>query len=386
MSIEAQSQDSSARVGGLIGQYRIKRLLGEGSMGIVYEGSREDIGVRAAIKVLRSEYARREDIAARFINEARAVNRIHHAGIVRIFDYGRLTDGGAYLAMEFLEGETLRARISRTGRLPPPESIRLVRQITAALSAAHAKGIIHRDLKPDNVFIVPDSEALGGERTKVLDFGIAKLTSQTLSRTHKNAFLGTPIYAAPEQCYGAADVTDRADVYSLGIMLYEMLSGAPPFFGESAGDIIASHMFTAPAPLKTKSPDLDLSICQLVDETLLKEPAQRPTMSALEQRLRALKGMFGEAPSISGMSSPLQLPPIAAGSNAATLTSASQRSEDPTKVVSESSLRAYLEPPLPSIRDVPAPPSIKKGLPAWVVLLSCFAVAIAISALMLSLW
>jgi serine/threonine protein kinase len=178
-------------VGHSIGRYRIVRQLGEGGMGVVYEGVREDIGARAAIKVLRPEFAKQEETAVRFFNEARAVNMIQHPAIVRIFDYGRLDDGTAYLAMEFLDGETLRERLMREQRISEAESIRLGRQIAAGLAAAHNKQIVHRDLKPDNLFIVDDAEAPGGERTKILDFGIAKLASSGGAQTRRNVLMGT---------------------------------------------------------------------------------------------------------------------------------------------------------------------------------------------------
>lgn len=134
----------------LIGNYRVIRLLGEGGMGLVYEALRDDIGVRAAIKVLRPEYAHNAETAGRFINEARAVNMVQHPGVVRVFDYGQLPTGEAYLAMEFLEGESLRQRITRYLRISESDTIRLGRQIASAVAAAHAKQIVHRDLKPDN--------------------------------------------------------------------------------------------------------------------------------------------------------------------------------------------------------------------------------------------
>ncbi|MFO0577260.1 MAG: serine/threonine-protein kinase [Polyangia bacterium] len=187
-------------IGQYIGGYRILRVLGEGGMGVVYEGVREDIGGSAAIKVLRSEYALQPELAARFFNEARAANLVNHPGIVKVFDYGQLPSGVAFLAMEFLEGESLYKRLQREARLSEAESLRLGRQIASALAAAHEKQVVHRDLKPENVFIVPDAEAAGGERAKILDFGIAKLTAmqQGPVRTNTNMLMGTPIYMSPE--------------------------------------------------------------------------------------------------------------------------------------------------------------------------------------------
>ena len=163
-------------VGHYIGNYRVIRQLGVGGMGVVYEAMRDDIGVRAAIKLLRPEYAQNAEIAARFFNEARAANMIHHPGIVRVFDYGQIPSGAAYLAMEFLEGESLRQRLEREERLSEVDTMRLGRQVASALAAAHEKQIVHRDLKPENVMLVPDAETPGGERAKILDFGIAAVS------------------------------------------------------------------------------------------------------------------------------------------------------------------------------------------------------------------
>jgi serine/threonine protein kinase len=288
------SSMSTSLIGQCIGKYRILKQLGQGGMGMVYEGLREDIGVRAAIKILRPEYAQHEETAMRFFNEARAVNIIKHPAIVRIFDYGRLDSGSAYLAMEFLEGETLRSRIQRSGRLSETDSIRLGRQIASGLAAAHAKQIVHRDLKPDNVFVVQDAEAPGGERTKILDFGIAKLASNNPVQTQRDARLGTPIYMAPEQFLSAGEVDDRADVYSLGVILFEMLSGRPPFLSEKISEIMSMHIQEPPPPLHERVPGIDLRLHALVESTLRKAPEQRPAMTEVAQQLKVLGNMSSD--------------------------------------------------------------------------------------------
>lgn len=162
-------------LGQVLGKYRVVRVIGEGGMGIVFEGERMDIGGRAAVKLLKKELANNEEVSERFFNEARAASCIEHPTIVRVFDYGTLPDGRYFLAMEYIDGETLSSRLHRMGRLPIPEALRLVRQMAAGLTAAHEKGIVHRDLKPANVMLVADAEVAGGERVKLLDFGIAKL-------------------------------------------------------------------------------------------------------------------------------------------------------------------------------------------------------------------
>ncbi|HNN94443.1 MAG TPA: serine/threonine-protein kinase, partial [Pseudomonadota bacterium] len=162
-------------VGQRIGNYRVLRKLGQGGMGAVYEAVQEEIGRRAAIKVLLPDFAKDQQSILRFFNEARAVNIIHHPGLVGVFESGRLDDGAAYIVMEYLSGELLTARLEKAGQLAHPDAINISRQIASALRAAHEKGIVHRDLKPDNVMLVADPEMPDGERVKIFDFGIAKL-------------------------------------------------------------------------------------------------------------------------------------------------------------------------------------------------------------------
>ena len=299
-------------VGSRIGKYRLVRQLGEGGMGVVYEAIREDIAARAAIKVLRSEYAANPELAGRFFNEARAANLIAHPGIVRVFDYGTEEGGIAYLAMEYLEGESLWKRIERHKRIALPEALRIARQIASALAAAHDKQIVHRDLKPDNIFVVPDSEAPGGERIKLLDFGIAKMADEYRGavRTQLNYIMGTPAYMSPELCKDARDVTDRSDVYALGLILYEMLAGEHPFPNALKADsaMMASHIGLPPPPLESKVPGLGSDIVGLVHRMLAKQPDARPSAAEVAATLGRLGGSAtGLMPVIDG--SALHLPP-----------------------------------------------------------------------------
>jgi serine/threonine-protein kinase len=184
-----------------IGSYRIVRKLGQGGMGEVFEAVHETIERRVAIKLLRPERARNAAAAARFFNEARAVNRIDHPGLVQVSDYGETPDGSIYIVMELLRGETLGQRLARRGRLGLAEVLLLCRQVASVLVAVHEKGIIHRDLKPDNMMFVPDPDTPGGERVKLLDFGIAKLTLEgdaARVRTSTDMLIGTPVYMSPE--------------------------------------------------------------------------------------------------------------------------------------------------------------------------------------------
>ncbi len=212
-------------VGQRLGNYQLRKVIGQGGMGVVYEAWHEQIGRRAAIKILRASSATDTELAARFLTEARAVNIIEHPGVVSAFDFGHTPDGHAYIVMDYLAGSTLRQRLTQLaelgGRLSQAKALRLCQKLATALSAAHAKGIVHRDLKPENVMLVADPESPGEERVKVLDFGLAKVALEHPAAepaiTQQHTGMGTPSYMAPEQWQEAASVDDRADVYSLGV-------------------------------------------------------------------------------------------------------------------------------------------------------------------------
>ena len=236
--------------GQLVGVYRVVRLIGSGGMGDVYEAVNESIERHVAIKFLKSECARQPEIVSRFFNEARATNRINHPGIVQVHESGYLPDGSAYIVMEHLRRDagTASAFATEVTRTCAASGW----QVADALSAAHEKGIIHRDLKPGNLMLIRDPLGPGGERVKVLDFGIAKLLVDTKqNRTASQVVMGTPTYMSPEQCRGAGEVDGQADVYSLGAILYEILSGHPPFVAEGPGELIGMHLYREPPPLST---------------------------------------------------------------------------------------------------------------------------------------
>lgn len=290
----APSRDDKIQpwIGKYIGNYRLVRLLGEGSMGMVFEGVHDGVGGRAAIKILRPEITGREDIAARFFNEARAANAGQHPGIVRIFDSGYTPEGVAFLCMEYLDGQSLRARLLEVKKFPIRDALRVGKQIASALLAAHRKNIIHRDLKPDNIMLVQDPDLPGGERVKILDFGVAKITENLGAmpmNTRTGMVLGTPIYMAPEQCRGAKGVTDRSDVYSLGVILYRLLAGRPPFLSQSTGDLLAMHLMDAVPPLQQHTPSVGANVATLVYAMLDKVPLQRPSMESVVEQLQALE-------------------------------------------------------------------------------------------------
>jgi eukaryotic-like serine/threonine-protein kinase len=291
-------------IGQQFGNYRAISLLGEGGMGAVYLAEHPAIGRRVAVKVLHKNYIRDESLLTRFLNEARAANAIRHPNIIEILDSGTIADGTPFLVMELLEGESLGARIRRVGALPLQTAVEFCYQTASALGAAHKKGIVHRDLKPDNLYVVPDPHDPDRERIKVLDFGIAKLQQGSANdsvKTRTGTLMGTPIYMSPEQCRGTKTVDHRSDIYSLGIIFFEMLCGQPPFVSEGFGELVNMHLNVAPPAPSSQNPNLSPTIDAIVLKMLAKNPDERyGDMSELQQALKSSGGsMFvvrGTAP------------------------------------------------------------------------------------------
>jgi eukaryotic-like serine/threonine-protein kinase len=270
-------------IGAVLGNYRIANLLSSGGMGSVYRAKHALLGRDVAIKFLRPDLTTSDELVQRFFNEAKAATAIQHPGIVEVYDFGYTEDGHAYYVMELLDGKPLSRAIAERGRFDEAQAVRIALGIASALESAHARGIVHRDLKPDNIFLVPTGHDL---RVKVLDFGIAKLANldDARHRTRTGVLLGTPKYMAPEQAREAAKIDARADLYSLGCVIYEMLVGQPPFVADGAGEIIAMQLFTepeAPATRATVSPALS----ELVMRLLAKEAADRPQSAGVVRRL-----------------------------------------------------------------------------------------------------
>ena len=296
-------------IGEVVGGYRVTAKLGEGGMGVVFLAEHTVMGRKAAVKFLHASLSSNGEMVQRFFNEARAAGAISHPGIVSVFDVGIRDDGAAFIVMDYLEGESLAERLHRRGRLSGDEALAITRQILSALSAAHAMGIVHRDLKPENIFLVPDADVPGGERIKLLDFGIAKLQSDSgpdMVATRAGALMGTPVYMSPEQCRGAGECDQRTDLYAVGVMLFELLTGRPPFTGTALGELMASHMRDAPPTLSEKLGPTSIELEALVATLLAKAPEDRfPSGEMAIAKIDSAS--FGVLSS--GIRSPTQVPP-----------------------------------------------------------------------------
>src|SRR5262245_14719525 len=269
--------------GTMVGEYRIEWKLGEGGMASVYAATHPVIGKKAAIKVISASLVADLDCVERFVLEARAANEIGHPNIVDVFAFGQLPDGRHYFIMEWLPGTTLSKRLDcETSNLA--ESCAILEQICDALEAAHEKGIVHRDLKPDNVFLVPVRGR--GEQVKLLDFGIAKLIGRRPGsvrwRTEPDFVMGTPESLSPEQGRGR-DVDHRTDIYALGVIAYEMLTGRVPFVAASAIDVI--HMQIHDAPPRLRRSGVPHALDRLIRQMLSKHPNERPTLAQVRATL-----------------------------------------------------------------------------------------------------
>jgi eukaryotic-like serine/threonine-protein kinase len=287
---------SDAVIGTTAGNYRILDKISDGGMGTVYRAEHVMIGQRVAIKVLQPELTHNREIVGRFFNEAKATSAIRHPGIVVVLDFGYLETGLAYIVMELLEGMTLARRIKMRGAMPEGEAAAMLRGVCSGLAAAHDKGIIHRDLKPDNLFLVEDPDVPGGERIKILDFGIAKLTDigSAHAATKTGAVMGTPTYMSPEQCRGSGAVDVRADIYSLGCIFYQLLTGKPPFAMEGAGEVIGMHLYVEPEPPSRHQLGISPDTEALVLAMLAKDPQLRPqTARELAQALATIASSHG---------------------------------------------------------------------------------------------
>jgi serine/threonine protein kinase len=269
--------ESMIDVGQTVGNYNVVSKLGDGGMGIVFLAEHPVIGSKVALKAIHPHLARSADVVSRFVTEARVVNQIGHDHIVNITDFGHTPAGDFYFLMEYLQGDMLSEWINGNGALPPARALHIAAQIADALQASHEQGVIHRDLKPDNIFLIDRDTT--PDFVKVLDFGLAKLThaggETARHQTGAGMVMGSPYYMAPEQCEGRSDVDHRADVYALGVILFEMLTGCVPFGGRTYGEVINKHLTLRPPAARSLVPNLPPVMDAILSRALSKAPEDR---------------------------------------------------------------------------------------------------------------
>ncbi len=277
----------------LAGKYRVDEKLSEGGMGTVYRGTHVLMEKTVAIKVLRPSLAADEKIVARFSREARAASRISHPNALSVTDFGEDENGIVFIVMEYLSGRTLKQIIRDEGPLPLARTVEILRQVADALQAAHAQNVVHRDLKSDNIMLLTTAV---GEHAKVLDFGIAKINEPDgefdAGLTAPNLVIGTPQYMSPEQCSQDVDIDARSDIYSFGVILYEMLVGHVPFTGDSPTIVMMKHLQEPVPSILDERKDLPPSIARVVSRAMAKLPANRyQTVGELLEDLTIAAGM-----------------------------------------------------------------------------------------------
>ncbi len=273
--------------GAKAGPWVVERELGRGGMGAVYAVVHEEIGKRAALKILHGRLAIPGFNADRMLLEAKLVNQVGHPNIVDIFETGHLPDQRPYIVMERLDGQPLSFRADE-GKILPDQVITILLQVCDALIAAHAAGVVHRDLKLDNIFLVDNAEDPGTPKVKLLDWGIAKDINHDVKHTIEGQLVGTPQYLSPEQARGAA-VTPQTDVYSLGVMAYELFLEQLPFEAETSAEVMAMHLRATPPAPHELWPDIPAQLEELLLGMLAKVPDQRPSMLEVARRLEAVR-------------------------------------------------------------------------------------------------
>src|SRR5437867_2236515 len=296
---EVLEDDPSSFVGTVLdGQYKIESLLGKGGMGAVYLARHILLGDRVAIKILPPEVRNNAEWLRRFRREGQAARRFRHPNAVTVYDLRTASDGMIYMVMEYVEGRTLDAELKVRGSFTPAEAFEILEPIMSVLNAAHAMGVVHRDLKPENIMI--GKMTTGGEPTvKLLDLGIAKLrevagveSSGTTELTMAGQVLGTPYYMSPEQWGelsrdGNLEIDGRADIYSLGLVIYEMITGRRPFSAATLHELRRDHVSVMPPPLVEKAPGVPLAFSDAITRAIAKDRADRPaTAGELATELR----------------------------------------------------------------------------------------------------
>jgi serine/threonine-protein kinase len=280
----------------LAGTYRIVRHLGRGGMGRLYEAQHARLDRRFAVKVLHEGHSRNRDASARFEREARVLSRIRSDHVLDVIDVLRTVDGRSAIVTARLDGEDLKARLDRVGKLSPAEAVPIARQVCRGLAAAHAQGVVHRDLKPSNLFL--ETGADGRVTVKILDFGVAKLEGEPeLTRT--GAVVGTPAYMAPEQARGSAHVDERADLYAVGAVLYRMLTGRPPYSGDEPAVVLGSLLHEAPRRPRSIEPAIPIGLEAVIQRAMARDVEARPADALDLERELAAFDESGESPSAS---------------------------------------------------------------------------------------
>lgn len=290
---------SASFIGRTVGaKFVVRKMLGEGGMGRVFEAEHIPSGGLVAIKVLHPHQARRKDTVRRFHREARAAGAICHPNVCSAYELGRLDDGTPYLIMERLEGETLAHRLASRRRLPFDEAVDVLTQVLSGLAAAHARGIVHRDIKPDNVFLAARRGLPG--LVKVLDFGVSKRIPtpglegpDEIDLTRGGMVIGTPDYMAPEQARGERDLDERVDVYGCGVLLYETLSGRRPFTAPSPAALLVQILSAHPLPLRALRPALPDGIDAVLGKAVARDRGDRYAKAA--DFADALQGLCNRA-------------------------------------------------------------------------------------------
>ncbi|NUP04660.1 MAG: serine/threonine protein kinase [Polyangiaceae bacterium] len=317
------------------GKYRVVRVLGEGGMGIVYEASHDKLGTNVAIKVLRDEVMKDKESVARFAREARAAAVLRSSNAARILDVGEVDDGRPFMVMELLDGNDLDVELQRRGPLPTLEATGYVAQACDAIAEAHRLGIIHRDLKPANLFLVT---VAGIRVVKVLDFGISRFDGAGESRvTQTQSAFGTPLYMSPEALRSAKHTDARSDVWAFGVILYELLTGQPPFIADSPTGVAVAVTLETPKPITDFREDVPLRLLEIIEKAMQKDPSRRfQNASELRDVLQAFLGtdrpsQLGVAP-MSARNAPMPtaevaLKPLAAPAVSQRLRSTTQTGE-----------------------------------------------------------
>jgi tRNA A-37 threonylcarbamoyl transferase component Bud32 len=373
----AKSPEEEARFDSLIGtvladRYEVVRRIGEGGMGAVYEARHTVIGKRVAVKVLLEKFVAKSDFVARLLQEARLASSIGHEHIVDVTDFGTTADGRSFVVMEFLDGESLAELAMREAPLPIERSIGIARQVASALGAAHAKGIFHRDVKPENIYLVKRGDA---DFVKVVDFGISKAVKpagdeggEGYRLTHTGLLLGTPLYMSPEQARGEEDLDHRVDIWALGILLYECLTGEVPFRANNYLGIISQVLTHVPTPPSKLRPELGISdaVESVVMRAMDKDRARRyQTMAELErdlERLLAGDQNVGFAPATTATATRVVAPkrwPLIAGAAvvlSGAIAIALRGTPEEKPVVAPALEVAPVAAPAPAPRPAPAPP------------------------------